>query len=217
MHRRVKLLAPILLTILGIVLLIGCFPIPATQQLQPDNRLRPEHFIGAEKDKPIRLGVTKIDDAFIEVSRRTQLQSAGDVRQPPAMRNLSQWSVAPDRRKFARVYDLRVATWVAPLCFAFQPQTERRWVVLEVDESGVVTGSSSVNHAPGWGLVRVDRWLEVFDPPTRAKLTAAGVFPTDHALLDAARKQLHYDEQIRQKQQERLQSLFERQPATTSP
>jgi hypothetical protein len=217
MSRRARLLTPILLAMVGIILLIGCFPIPATQQLQPDNRFRPDYFVGSDKSKPIQVGVTRIDDAFIELSRRTQLQMAADARQSSVMRNLSQWTVSPDGRKFARVYDLRTATWVAPLCFAFQEQTERRWIILEVGAQGVVTGSATLSQAPGWGWVRIERWLEVFDPPTRAKLAAAGVFPPDQVLLETARKQRNYDEQIRQKRQQRIQSHPQRQPATTSP
>jgi hypothetical protein len=208
MHRRTKLITPILLTILGIVLLIGCFPIPATQQLQPDNRLRPEYLIGPEKDKPIKPGVTRIEDAFNEISRQTGSRLVGHVN-PDAY--LSQWRVSPDKRQFVHAYQIRVATWVVPLCFYLQQVSEPRWLVLQVDRSGVVTGSMTLSKDPQLRPLTPGQWLELFDAPTRAKLVAAGVFPTDAHLRAEEQYRIQYEERGKQ-MRDRLHTFW---PGTT--
>jgi hypothetical protein len=70
MKLAIGLAIPLLLILAGMLLLMGCFPVPATKQLQPDLKLRPEHLIGAGSDKFVRLGETSIDDAFIVLSRQ---------------------------------------------------------------------------------------------------------------------------------------------------
>ena len=49
------------------------------------------------------------------------------------------WRVSDDGRKFSVGYSVRTATWIAPLCFTAVTEAEPRWLVLTIDEQGVVT------------------------------------------------------------------------------
>jgi len=187
-------LAPLALVALGVILLIGCIPVPATRQLQPDNRLRPEHVVGYAANKPVRLGQTRIEDAFMELSRRTgtKVDSAGwsTVRSginPPW--SIMNWRVSPDRRHFTVEYQVRTQTDVYPLCFFYaQEQTERRWLTLDVDEHGIVTGSTTSAQDPPYSQPAwPDEWLRIFDDSQRRKLRAAGFLPDDAVLEEGGR------------------------------
>jgi hypothetical protein len=199
MKLAIGLALPLLLIIAGVLLLIGCFPVPATQQLQPNLKPRPELGIGAEADKFIRPGITHIDDAFIELNRRIYTVGWGYPEQfgsapwrelayfvnrsPSVM--LDHWTVSPDRREFTVRYGIRTATWVLPLCFQLNAETESKALVLEVNADGVVTGTRTLDDPPLQSMRR-GRWFEVFDAPTRQKLHEAGVFPSDAALRTLA-------------------------------
>src|SRR5436190_1792546 len=66
------LLIPPTLIALGILLLIGCLPIPATRQFQDNGKPRPEYLIGQSPSSAIVLGRTHITDAFIAISNLTE-------------------------------------------------------------------------------------------------------------------------------------------------
>src|SRR5581483_12374791 len=66
---------PMVLILVGVLVLIGCFPIPATRQLQPNLTPRPEFYVGVDHDKPVQLGRTHMDDAFIILSKKVQAQN----------------------------------------------------------------------------------------------------------------------------------------------
>src|SRR3982751_4987883 len=68
---------PVGLIVLGICLLIGCIPIPATRQLQPNWRPRPETAVGPGPDKSIQPGRTNVADAFIAISTRIAPKTHG--------------------------------------------------------------------------------------------------------------------------------------------
>jgi len=195
MKLAIRLAVPILLIMAGIVLLIGCLPVPATQQLQPNLKPRPELLIGPDADKIIRPGVTHIDDAFIELNRRIYTMGwgyseeagkypwrslASFVNRWPIVL-LNQWTVSSDRREFTVRYSVRKATWVLPLCFQLNAETEPYALVLSVNSEGIVTGTRTVEKPP-YSPMRLQEWLDVFDAPTRQKLYDAGVFPSDAAL-----------------------------------
>ena len=188
------ILLPIALVALGVILLIGCIPVPATRQLQPDNRLRPEHVVGSGVNEPVRLGHTRIEDAFMELSRRTgtKVRSGGwtTVRSgvdPPW--SIMNWRVSPDRRQFTVEYDVRTKTDVYPLCFFYaQEQTEPRWLALDVDERGIVTGSTTSAQEPSYAPPAwPDEWLRIFDESQRRKLRDAGFLPDDAVLEEGGR------------------------------
>src|SRR5439155_1477134 len=65
-----RLLLPLLLLGVGVVILIGCIPIPSLRTTQSDGRPRPEHFVGNSSKKSVWIGHTKIDYAFIKLSRQ---------------------------------------------------------------------------------------------------------------------------------------------------
>jgi hypothetical protein len=186
-------LVPLSLVTIGIILLIGCIPIPATRQLQPDGRPRPEWAVGTGKDKPVRLGQTTIEDAFNELSRRTGASVQTDFgwwtseksRVAPLW-SVMNWSVSPDRRRFALCYQIRTTTWVMPLCFSLMPVAEKRWVTIDVNEGGIVTGATTSAQAPpGLANPQPDEWLTIFSEPQRRKLQATGVLPPDEVLRQA--------------------------------
>src|SRR4051812_25150323 len=66
---------PIMIIVLGVLSLLGCIRVPATGQLQPNWKPRPEFAIGTTRDKPIRLGQTRVDDAFVELNRQVQTET----------------------------------------------------------------------------------------------------------------------------------------------
>jgi hypothetical protein len=178
MKLSIALAVPILIIFGGVLLLLGCLPVPATQQLQPNLKPKPDFLIGTNSDRPIQLYQTKIDDAFIVLSKH--------IGTPPPTKSMSAghwvlyeiWSVSPDRRRFAAHYPLRTATWVAPLCFHAEPEIAERWLVLDVASDGTVTHTQTVDEQPFQPQPWV-QWGDVFDAPTRQKLYNAGVFPSD--------------------------------------
>src|SRR5438045_3571446 len=93
---------PCLLLALGVYLLIGCIPIPATHLLQPSGRPRPEFYVGDKTDKPVQIGHTHIVDAIIAIDSR--------VSQPKPSWAFSRWQASDNGRQFAVVYEIRTAT-----------------------------------------------------------------------------------------------------------
>src|SRR4051812_38318059 len=201
MKLAIGLAIPMLMIIAGLLLLIGCLPIPATQQLQPNLKPKPDVSIGTEPDKPVRIGYTHIDDAFIEISRRIQtpdrtrwgtsggyfIPDTPFTDLPTAIKTSPQtmmdhWQVSNDGREFMARYNVRTATFIWPTCATME--TAARFIVLTVNSNGVVVAERTLTEKDGRPNFnpfpqRIDRWLEVFDAPTRRKLQAAGVFPTD--------------------------------------
>jgi hypothetical protein len=187
------ILIPILLVAGGVVLLIGCIPIPATHQLQPNGKPRPEWAVGTGADDPVRLGHTRIEDAFVELTRRTSgPQPTGGLFSMSASSTnyargwtVFRWRVSPDGRLFSMQYSIRKATWVMPLCFTAAPEAAQRWINLQVNDDGVVTASHTTDQPATLHPTPVGRWLEVFDERQRRKLYEAGVFPSDEELRQA--------------------------------
>src|SRR5437762_11123698 len=117
MIRSRSITAAISLVVVGIILLIGCIPIPATRQFQPNGKPRPEWAIG--KNRAIRVGETKIEDAIIELSRRVQsepdfqtwsqmfVEHTQSGHPWPIMR----WRVSENSRQYAIGYSVRTWTW----------------------------------------------------------------------------------------------------------
>lgn len=189
-----RLILPLALLAMGILLLIGCVTIPATRQLQPDWKRRPEHFIGTEADKPVRIGYTTLDDAFLELNPRTgaQVSSSGwgttvSTRINPPWSILN-WNVSRDRREFVLMYHVRTATDIYPLCFMATPRTEPRWLMLQVDEQMTITSATTTTQPVASAApVPADEWLQIFDEARRRKLQSAGMLPADDVLAEAGR------------------------------
>jgi hypothetical protein len=189
MKRSRRYALPILLVFIGVYLLIGCIPIPATRQLQPDFTPRPEHYVGKRNDDPIHLGVTHIDDAYIFLSQHVKPHNPGpNLFAAPVHYTyspqwvLQQWSVSSDGRRFSMAYSIRTATWIAPLCFTAWAETAQRWITFDVDENGVIINSITTDHPIIGRVENPTQWLEIFDAQTRRKLYDAAVFPSDDAL-----------------------------------
>src|SRR5947208_929312 len=185
-HRRIAMAAT--LFVIGVVLLIGCIPIPATWQEQSDGRPRPERAIGKRTDDPVRLGYTHIEDAIMQLTRRVGGPPAFSGWLPVAMApavhgpwRISQWSVSPNRRQFALYYSLRTGIQVWPLCFSITQDTESRWLTLQLDDRGVVVGTKTSNQPP-FPPTTPPEWLRIFDEPTRRRLQYAGILPSDATL-----------------------------------
>ena len=139
--RSKSIATPLLLTALGVALLLGCIPIPATHQLQPDGKPRPEWTIGHE----IKIGETHINDAMAELNRRVpKAYSWNNVLFGAVMSPAGDWTISPDKHSYALHYSIRTATWIYPLCFAAQPSIASRWLVLKVNDAGIVVGSKTV-------------------------------------------------------------------------
>lgn len=197
-RRKFRLVVPIISVLIGIYLLIGCIPIPATRQLQPDLSYRPEHYVGTEEDKPVRLGYTHIDDAWVYLSQRVKPYNGGpNFFGAPARISyspewvVSLWSVSSDRRRWSMSYSIRTATWIAPLCFTAWAETAQRWITFDVDENGIITRTTTTDQ-PLVAQVDSTRWLEVFDVDTRRKLYDAGVLPSDAALRQSPNRIYEY-------------------------
>jgi len=186
---------PLLLAAAGVAILIGCIPIPSPRWSQSDGRPRSEHFVGNSSKKSVWIGHTRIEDAFIELSRRIGSEQIGsglmgghpihlgrNFRLNP-MWSLIRWRVSPDKPQLVLSYSITTMTWIAPLCFTAWTDDEQRWLVLNVDPDGIVTSTVTTREAPLTESSEPGRWLEIFDQPTRQKLFNAGVFPSDETLI----------------------------------
>jgi len=190
-----RLALPLVLVSTGFLLLFGCIPIPATRQLQPDFRARPERAVGSGANSPVQIGKTTIEDAFIELSKRVRTSSHVDNEWAPYSSSTSQmeprysmynWRVSPDGKTFALTYQIRVATLVAPLCFQAAPQTAARWLVLDVNSSGIVERATTVAEPPmTTDRLEIYRLFEIFNAAQRKKLYDAGVLPSDEMIEQA--------------------------------
>jgi hypothetical protein len=179
------MLLPLSLVLLGIILLIGCIPIPASRQLQPDWQPRPEHLIG--RGKLIQLGQTKIDDAFIAIGNALgplqQSDLFGKVQGlTTRMWTIERWQVSPDCHKFAVAYSIRTGSWLMPFCFAATTDAESRWLTLDVAQNNIVTSTTTTDRNPSLGMTMTDDWLSIFDATSRQKIRDAGLLPSDEML-----------------------------------
>jgi len=189
-YGAVRFLLPALLIVLALWLQEGCLPLPASGHYQPDGRPSPEAAIGAGPKHPIHLGLTHIDDAFIELTQRvggswTSFDGLFMVKHGELRRSLTFWEVSADGRHFTLQYWVREHVWVMPLCFSIMPDESPNTLNLDVNDEGIVVGATTKTRAFSPATTPPARWLEVFDAPTRQKLRDAGVFPSDEELRDA--------------------------------
>jgi len=188
---------PLSLLILGVALLVGCITIPATRNLQPDLKRRPEHLIGDSANRPVRIGQTSFADAYVKLTPAigTMVDDQAWGSTVTSSRPLSQWSIlnwtaTPDRRQFAITYQIRTATDVYPLCFMANARTENRWLVLSVNDGGVVTEANTTSEpVAGIEQIPVDDWLVIFDESQRRRIQAEGLLPPDELLAQAGKLQ----------------------------
>jgi len=222
MRKRSRLIVPLTLLVLGIGLLVGCITIPATRQLQPDFKRRPEYLIGDVPDKPVHIGQTTFADAYLKLTPAigTMVYDQGWGSTVTSNRPLSQWSIinwtaTPDRRQFAISYQIRTATDVYPLCFMAHARAENRWLVLSVNDAGVVTATNTTSEpVAGMDQIPVDDWLVIFDESQRRRLQADGLLPPDELLAQAGKLQREHAKRSEEQRAQRRRAAQER---TTQP
>ena len=190
---RRGLLAACLL-MLGLLLLIGCIPVPTLWQDQPDGTPRPEHFVGTDPKSPIHLGQTRFEDAFIFLNRKitTRVRSGGLFASSVSEHGSSgrwsmmNWMASGDRRRFAISYSVDAGTLIWPLCFTATKDIRQRWLNLELDSRGIVVATQTTTEpSPSLRSPQPVEWLTIFDEPTRRKLQSEGVFPSDELIRQA--------------------------------
>lgn len=183
---------PAALVIGAIVVLIGCIPIPSTQQFQPNGQFRPEYLIGTGSSKPIQLGKTSLVDALIVLkdhvgprAREMSFLSASlpDRSNTPWGRFVG-WKLSTDHRRVFVPFYVRQGFVLMPLCFAVAPIQQRRVLELEIDEHKIVTASKT--HDQNFIVPQVDpeSWLQFLDQTEIERLREADVF-SSQAELDA--------------------------------
>jgi hypothetical protein len=113
----IRLLAPLVLTLIGVTLLIGCIPIPGSYK-RVDGRPRPENSLGeASSRKPLRKGTA---------TRHAVYALLGAPSRATA-----------DRRTI--VYDYAISTmYVVSPCW-FSPREEQRYLRINFDADEVVS------------------------------------------------------------------------------
>jgi hypothetical protein len=168
------LFVPFVLLCIGVMLLIGCIPIPATRQFQVNGSRRPEYIVGPNADDPVRIGHTPIVEAVIAIS-----QTRGTNVGSPA---IQQWTRSADGKQFAYVFTLRTGTVIWPLCFFSETQQEARWIVLDVDDGGIVIGGHSTDKQPATHEQGFLKWSRELPEETRRRLQDASVLPADFVL-----------------------------------
>jgi hypothetical protein len=196
-----RIALPAALILLFVYILSGCLPIPATRQFQPNDAWRPEHWVGKGKHDRVRIGYTKIDDAFLFLSQQVHGFGKNTSLLMQASPNISPdwplgfWSVSEDHRRFSLTYSVRTATWVWPLCFTAYSDFEQRWLTLDVDERGIVVNATTTDHPTIQRRLDDEEWHRVFPADTWKRFIDAGLFPSD----------------------ERYRSRMHRRDATTQP
>jgi hypothetical protein len=183
-------LLPVTLIVICIIVLIGCIPIPASRELQPDGTPRPEHLVGTGASDKIQLGKTTLAEAFIAISLSThkdydtgsffgQAMNRGHSSQ---IESMGHWFASSDGRHFTCEFEIRTTTWIYPLCFFAVADVEQRYLTLDINERGVVTATHSSANPPHDPPLLASRCLTLFDSATRGKLQAAGVLLDDDVL-----------------------------------
>ncbi len=136
-QRRIRL--PILLAFVGVLALVGCIPLPATQQFMPNGNLKPSWKIGKGKSNPVWLGHTKLDEAIAFLSKHVSgkqwdaIFMAGPNHQDePHIR--STWQKIDDHH-FSMPYNVRAWIFVWPLCASATAETDGKYLILETDDA----------------------------------------------------------------------------------
>lgn len=107
---------PIVLSLLGLTLLIGCIPIPGTYRRMRGDGTRPEAHIGDERsNKPLK---------FMHATIADVVRVLGE----PNDRTL-------DGKSLIYAYRVNDATTIYPLCFMVYPASSPRYLKLDFDGS----------------------------------------------------------------------------------
>jgi hypothetical protein len=139
-----RLILPVAIVALGCYVQVGCFPIPATRQFMINGKPKPSWEIGKDEKKPIRLGHTHIEEAMVflkeHLSGPDTAPGIFGVRMYGDKDIRAGWSASADRRHYQIPYRRRTMYWVFPICFMAVGEEDREYLILHVDEAGVVTG-----------------------------------------------------------------------------
>lgn len=183
------------------LLLAGCFTVPATRGYQTNGKRVPESIVGTSADKAIVLGSTRIEDALIALAEQTKGPQYGPPMFAPAAKAeakapfwMTSLEIGRSLRCFAVGYQLRTGTDVAPFLLSAGPRWEYRRIVLTTDAAGIVVGVETAKFDRSQPDNRFDRtphglqgnrFIAAFSDEARQKLRAAGLFPEDQLLLQA--------------------------------
>jgi len=164
---------PVVLLLLGLYLIVGCIPIPATQQYLTNGKLKPRYSIGESESSPIRIRYTTLDRA-IEVLDEllagvVPANFAGAPLSTKAEEWKHTWIAFDDGRHFALPYEKRTATWVFPLCFFMTiTDSDIEYIVLETDEQRHVIDYETVSRE-AWARHWAGRPQHLLFPPPPAQ------------------------------------------------
>jgi len=156
-----KRLLPIILLIAGVYLLVGCIPIPATQQVMVNGKLKPSYSIGSGGKSLVRLNHTRIEDAMQSIDELVAGVQVGEglfgMRGLPetAGQVHGRWVKLSDQQ-YVLAYNVRTATVIWPLCFTATTEWRPDFLILHVKD-GIVTDFETTQHPEKAG-VRDGRW-----------------------------------------------------------
>ncbi|MGC4032167.1 MAG: hypothetical protein QM754_10640 [Tepidisphaeraceae bacterium] len=167
--------------LVGVYLLVGCIPIPATQQYMMNGKLKPSYAIGKKADSPIQLGVTHIEAALAFMAERIagkQAEGWGgfifDLTPADVRRGVF---VINDGRRYVMRYTRRSGYLVWPLCFAAWTMSETDYIALDVDAAGIVTDYHTAHDPAKLGItpeqIQAIREAEYHRPTTQATTTTS--------------------------------------------
>lgn len=187
----VRSATPVALLGVGVMLLVGCFTVPATRQLQTNGKRVPEKIVGTDSGDRIVPGKTRLADALIALQEQTAGTRTYQAYMGPPSRTSNpqplDWRISDDARCAAVSYQVRTGTEVWPLCFSAESVGQTRYLVLDLDERGTVTGTRTLQRLgteEGLGIpqARVDAILNAIDADDRRQLIDAGLLPDEQTL-----------------------------------
>jgi len=140
-----RVILPLLLSLIGVVLLVGCIPIPATHQFMTNGKPKPSWKIGKGKSNPIQLGHTHIDDAidFLNAYKRGEtdrpLFGRREYRElaPHPIDPRNGWGMV-DGHTYATTYHLRTSVLIWPLCGMLTSTSTDGCLLLKTDDARIV-------------------------------------------------------------------------------
>ena len=144
---------PMLLLLIGLWLLAGCFAVPVPERASPNN--------ANDRDFRKLVGDAASNRAIHEGASRAHVV---DLLGAPAYQT-------PDHRAVAYTFATERAAWIYPLCFAATTARERNYrLYLEYDDAGRVTRWETAHKDVGYDsfqqvpLTGIDDVLKRFNP-----------------------------------------------------
>jgi hypothetical protein len=146
-HRRFAL--PAILIAIGVAMLLGCIPVPATQQFTTTGAVKPTYKIGKSGKYPIQLGHTNIKQAIAFLDQHLSGTEDNQIFNGPGDKTAvdvhASWQKV-GLNTYAVPFSVRTWVLIWPLCATMTSGSSWHYLLLKTDENGTVVDFEVISH-----------------------------------------------------------------------